>query len=301
MNASPYDAQTALMVRCIPAVAPESDFALKGGSALNLFEFDLPRLSIDIDLAFVPVLGRADTLRRADAALGRIADRLARLGVRTTRTVAPEAPKLLCMDGTARIKIEPNLVLRGTVFPVRQMHVAPAVEERFGFAEAPVLSRGELVGGKLCAALDRQHPRDLFDAARIAAAGFLDDEARLGFLVAALSHNRPLHELLAPRPQNRRDVFESQFRGMTRAPFSYAGHEAAFRALSAFVRDWFTAGERAYCRAFVALENPSEPPVSGLDALPAIRWKLENLKRLRDSNPEKFHLQSTLLAQVLPP
>ena len=53
-----YSDQVALLMSVIPAVAEESCFALKGGTAINLFIRDLPRLSVDIDLTYLPV---ADT------------------------------------------------------------------------------------------------------------------------------------------------------------------------------------------------------------------------------------------------
>ena len=53
--ASPYYAQVRLLVRELPVVAKETCFALKGGTALNLFVRDMPRLSVDIDLAYVPL------------------------------------------------------------------------------------------------------------------------------------------------------------------------------------------------------------------------------------------------------
>ena len=50
-----YADQVQLLVRLLPIVADERDFALKGGTAINLFYRDLPRLSVDTDLTYVPV------------------------------------------------------------------------------------------------------------------------------------------------------------------------------------------------------------------------------------------------------
>jgi hypothetical protein len=66
--------QAALLVRTIPLVAAETCFALKGGTAINLFVRDMPRLSVDIDLTYPPVEDRATSLakhRRRDAAAGK--------------------------------------------------------------------------------------------------------------------------------------------------------------------------------------------------------------------------------------
>ena len=69
---NPYYGQVRLMVGVLPFVARERCFALKGGTAINLFVRDLPRLSVDIDLAYLPVGERAAALREIDAAFQRI-------------------------------------------------------------------------------------------------------------------------------------------------------------------------------------------------------------------------------------
>ena len=74
---NPYFAQIRLLVAVLPIVATERCFALKGGTAINLFVRDMPRLSVDIDLAFVPISDRASALEEIDAALGRISETLA--------------------------------------------------------------------------------------------------------------------------------------------------------------------------------------------------------------------------------
>jgi len=56
---SPFFRHAQLMLRSLPHVAAEDCFALKGGTAINLFWRDLPRLSVDIDLTYVPVEPRA--------------------------------------------------------------------------------------------------------------------------------------------------------------------------------------------------------------------------------------------------
>src|ERR1700749_4235832 len=68
-----YRRQVTLLLRLLPFVANEKCFALKGGTAINLFVRDLPRLSVDIDLTYLPVHGRADSLAAITAALQRIA------------------------------------------------------------------------------------------------------------------------------------------------------------------------------------------------------------------------------------
>jgi len=71
-----YRRQVALLVRILPLIADESCFALKGGTAINLFIRDMPRLSVDIDLTYVPVAPRAASLAAIDAAMKRIVARV---------------------------------------------------------------------------------------------------------------------------------------------------------------------------------------------------------------------------------
>lgn len=67
-----YRAQVDLLIRCLPAVAKVRTFALKGGTAINLFRHDMPRLSVDIDLTYLPVSNRNTALAEIRAGLGAI-------------------------------------------------------------------------------------------------------------------------------------------------------------------------------------------------------------------------------------
>lgn len=73
---SPYFRQVELLVRVMPFLETEPCFAVKGGTAINLFVRDLPRLSVDIDLVYVRIQGRETSLREMDAALRRLAVRM---------------------------------------------------------------------------------------------------------------------------------------------------------------------------------------------------------------------------------
>lgn len=71
-----YRKQLQLLIRTLPLVADEDCFALEGGTAINLFYRDLPRLAVDIDLAYLPVAQRQRSLREIETALKRIAGRV---------------------------------------------------------------------------------------------------------------------------------------------------------------------------------------------------------------------------------
>ena len=295
-----YLRQAELVVRCIPAIAAEPSFAIKGGTAINLFELNLPRLSVDIDLTFLPVTDRATATREINAALQRISERLKARGIDVRMRGTDVSRKLGCFANGAEIKIEPNFILRGNVYPVRRLELSPKMADIVGVsAEMQVLSFRELYGGKVCAALDRQHPRDLFDMAQFYKTHSLD-EVKEGFLVLALGHNRPLHELLAPIVQNQSATFDQQFAGMAEEPFSYEEHQATLTRLTRDVRALFDDADRQRLLDFVSLSNGSGAfGIPNFDDLPAIRWKRRNLESLRKSNPAKFALQRDALARLL--
>lgn len=296
-----YLRQAELVVRCIPAIAAEECFALKGGTAINLFELDLPRLSVDIDLAFLPATERVTAIAEIDAALSRIAGRLQARGVAARLRGTDEARKIVCSANGAEIKIEPNYILRGTVRPARRIELSPKMAGLVGLsAEMTVLSREELYGGKFCAALDRQHPRDLFDVAQFFKRGGSVRDVKDGFLALAMGHNRPLHELLAPHPLNQSATFAVQFAGMSDVPFSLAEHETVFKRLVVEIDEALTQEDRRRLVAFTALEADADIfGIPGLEKLPAIQWKRRNLETLRNRNPRKFAENVKALEVVL--
>jgi len=168
-SSSVYYKQVALLVRVLPWLEETPCFALKGGTAINLFVRDMPRLSVDIDLAYLPVEPREDSLNHIHSAMMQLADTLEKkIGGCSAQPVLLKregmAHKLLISHAGVQIKVEVTPVLRGTVYPPEMCSVMPSVEDEFGFAEVQMVSQADLYGGKICAALDRQHPRDLFDA-----------------------------------------------------------------------------------------------------------------------------------------
>src|SRR5215467_4969749 len=215
-----YRRQAALLIKVVPFVAHETAFALKGGTAINLFLRDMPRLSVDLDLAYVPVKDRASSLKEIDAAMRRIAREIERgiFGAKIS-TSAPKGEKaitkLIVRAGGVQIKIEVTPVLRGCVYEPAVKPVSARVEAQFGFAEMPVVSFADLYGGKIVAALDRQHPRDLFDVRDLLAKEGIDDKLRKAFIVYLLSHDRPMGEILAPQLLDVSVEYKRGFEGMT--------------------------------------------------------------------------------------
>ena len=298
MASEVFEGQVALLVGVLPYVATETCFALKGGTAINLFVRDLPRLSVDIDLVYLPIEDRETSLIGIRSALSRIAERIRKAipdGV-VTDSANAGGTLVLVRQRNAQIKIEVTPVLRGTVYPTELKTVRPIVEEQFGFAEIQVVSFADLYAGKLVAALDRQHPRDLFDVQHLLANEGIDDPLYQAFLAYILSHNRPTHELLQPRLKDIRQTFETEFVGMTVRETSLEMLLATREQLVAEIRSRLDETSKVFLRSFHTLTpdwNLIRSPT--LRHLPAIRWKLMNLERLQIENPEKYQ---TILQQL---
>ncbi len=228
MISNAYRAQVDLLLQVLPHVMKEEAFALKGGTAINLFVRDMPRLSVDIDLTWLPFDDRTTALDGITDALRRVKERVEKDIPQSRVKLAPQSDgqetKLNIQTPTAQIKVEVNTLIRGSLLPPVRMRVVEATETEFGLsASANVVSHAELFGGKICAALDRQHPRDLFDVQLMLDNEGLTDEIRMGLIAGLLSHSRPIHEMLQPNFLDQRKVFESQFDGMAFTPFTYEG------------------------------------------------------------------------------
>lgn len=289
-----YRQQVELLVRTLPSVAAEPVFALKGGTAINLFVRDLPRLSVDIDLTYLPVKPRSESLSDIDETLQRIGKSIS--GSLSDAKVFPSRldkegtlNRLIVRSPQAQIKIEVTPVTRGCVFEPAVMAVSENVEDQFSFAETLVVSFDDLFAGKLVAALDRQHPRDLFDVRDLLANEGISDTLRQAFLVYIVSHNRPAAEVLAPRRKDIEQEFQNNFVGMTTAPVSIEDLIATREEMIEIVvgqmpqehREFLIGVERGDVRWQLAdLQEVAE--------LPAIRWKLSNLDKVRPDRRETF-------------
>ena len=218
MRNSQFFKQADLLVQVMPFVNAEACFALKGGTAINFFVRDFPRLSVDIDLVYLPVEDRQTTLRGIDAALQRIAAKIRRAmpGVQVREQKLASENLLIKLTvratGGAEVKIEPNTVLRGSLHPTTDRNLTPKAVKEFGrSATMRVVSLPDLYGGKLCAALDRQHPRDLFDVHGLFQNEGITDDIRRAFVIFLASHDRPMSELLTPNRKDLKKVFADQF------------------------------------------------------------------------------------------
>lgn len=278
-----YTERVKLLVEILPTLAEEKRFALKGGTAINLFEHDLPRLSVDIDLTWLPVGDFASDVRDISAALEAIGERLRtgplRLQVQTSGTEATGVHRLIASRNRARVQIETTPVMRGTVHPVRTMRVRPGVEQNFGFAEMQVLDFADLYAGKLSAALSRQHPRDLFDLQPLLDQGRIDERLWRTFLVYLTCSSKPAAEMLSPQePRDFDQTFNAHFAGMTAEPVTAEALLDVRARLLQRIAELLDVPSRAFLES-IEREAPDFSLIELPHAadLPGVRRKLTNL------------------------
>ncbi len=281
-----YAERVAFLVSILPHLDSEPRFALKGGTAINLFEHDLPRLSVDIDLTWLPMQDFDTDAMQIEEALTHIAKRLSapplRLQVRTSATEgARTVSRLVASRGRTQVQIETTPVMRGTVHPVRRMDLRPSVERQFGSAQVQVLNFADLYAGKLAAALSRQHPRDLFDIGLLLDNTGIDMALWQTFLVYLTASPKPAADILAPTaPRDFAAVFESQFQGMTREPVTVDWLLEARGRLLARIRELVDAPTRDFLLS-VEKEAPAFELIELPHAveMPGVRRKLQNLAK----------------------
>jgi predicted nucleotidyltransferase component of viral defense system len=299
----PFRRRLRLLCELLPIVAREPRFALKGGTAINLFEHDLPRLSVDVDLTWLPVGEFAGDQRAISDALAGIALELRAppLQLQVTESRSPTAEgitRLIASRRGARVQIETTPVMRGSVHPVRTMRVQPSVEAEFGFVEMQVLDFADLYAGKLAAALSRQHPRDLFDIGLLLDSGRLDGTLWRTFLVYLTASPKPAWELLEPgEPRDLESTFRSQFEGMTAAPVTVGNLLESRNRLLSLLPSLMDDASRDFLRS-VEDGAPDFARIGLPDAvhLPGVRHKLANLERrtLEKCAADRRRLEATL-------
>ncbi|MGL6028248.1 MAG: nucleotidyl transferase AbiEii/AbiGii toxin family protein, partial [Legionella sp.] len=193
-----------------------------------------------------------------------------------------------------QIKIEVSPVARGTLLPPVELDVVASVENEFGFASMKVVSLPDLYGGKLCAALDRQHPRDLFDVKVLLENQKIDRELFNGFLTYLLSHKRPISEIMNPRWKDITQVFEREFKGMTAEPVSLEELTAIPGKMIQGLKDNFTQQDYDFLVSFKKGEPEWSLACSDqIQYLPAVQWKLLNIRKM----PKQKLMDSVSLLQ----
>lgn len=290
-----YRHQVNLLVRTLPHVAEEACFALKGGTAINLFIRDLPRLSVDIDLTYLPIEDRQTSLVAIDQALSRIGERIKASDKTISVTASSPASQstsnklVIRSKDRVQIKIEVTPVLRGCVYDPVMMEVSEKTESQFGFAEMSVLSFSDLYAGKIMAALDRQHPRDLFDVYQLLNNEGISGDMRTALIIYLISHDKPPHLSLAPTLKDISQEYEQNFVGMTTDEVSLDMLTNARERLVEDVGSNMPENHKDFLRSFYRRDPQwNLLGIEGAKDLPAVRWREINLDKAGKGTKENI-------------
>lgn len=298
-----------LMLGIAPIIFDTPLFAMKGGTALNLFLQEMPRLSVDIDVVVTdPKLTRDEAIAAISQEIERAKGRIEAEGHATKFSAATtsgkakgDEVKLTVISGETSVKVEVNYVFRGTLLETVLRPLVKSAEELFNTRiVVPTLHEAELYGSKLVAALDRQHPRDLFDTLHMYDMFGLRADIVDAFVAYLSGHNRPIHEVLFSHRRSMAGIYDSDFVGMTIESVGLDVLEATQESLHHELPAALTEQHRQFLISLVRAEPDwSLMPYEHLSELPAIKWKLINLANLRKSNPALFEKQEAMLHEGL--
>lgn len=279
---SAYRDQVDLLLEVLTPILADSRLALKGGTAINLFVMDMPRLSVDIDVTFTEINSREEFIESIhDVFLG-FKQRLKRYKLEIFKTSEGIPKQARISNGRAEIKIDANLILRGTVFPTIEHNLClKACIEFERNIVARCVSFEDLYAGKFCAALDRQHPRDLYDVKLFFENFEFSESLRKSFLVYLISCGRPIHEIIKPNLLDQRKLFEQELQGMTKERLAYEDLEQARALLIKTVMNQLTNEDRK----FLLSVNIGEPKwellgIVNMENMPGVKWKILNIKKM---------------------
>lgn len=284
-----YFKQANLLLNILPFLNGEQNFALKGGSAINFFIHDFPRLSVDIDITYLPINDRDTALQEISLMLLRysayIRQNLPDSKITKKYLSGEDLIKgLIINNDNTIVKIEPNLVIRGSVFPSQNRSLTAKAKEIFQKdVKVQTLSNADLYAGKICAALDRQHPRDLFDITKLFKNEGITESIRKAFIVYLLSHPRPIIELLDPNKINISSMYETEFLGMTNEEIALKTLLDSRDKLIKSINLSLSRKEKLFIISFK--NKKPEWNLLGLENIenfPAIRWKQYNLAKMQE-------------------
>lgn len=295
---SEYAKKVEILLRMIPLVTEEGVFAVHGGSAINLFVSNLPRYSVDIDLTYIPLEDRNSSLLHINEHLNSIAAKAGKAFRGMHIVEKPGICKLLCEYQGHQIKIEVNQTKRGVIGgDVIRKPVCDKAQEEFGlYCETDIVPMTLLYGGKIAAALSRQHPRDMFDVRYME---YPFTETREGLLFCLLGSDRPIRESFSPSLIDQSDALVNQFEGMTDIPFSYEEFENTRNELIRDVNALMTPEDKAFLLSFESAEPDWDNFEFGyFRDYPSVKWKLQNLGKLKSTNPDKLAAEALKLKSL---
>lgn len=294
-----YGRQVRLLLRIMPLVYRIQDFAVHGGTAINLFHRDMPRYSVDVDVTYVPLEDREESLRKINEHLLALKREIERTvpGIRVVHK--PDVWKLICLNEGVQVKIEVNGTKRGLLGEAEVVQLCASAQEEFRLlTKCRTVSFSQLYGGKVSAALSRQHPRDLFDC-KFLMEDTVFDRIRNGLLLCLAGSDKPIVESMVPNRIDQRDALENQFAGMTEVPFTYDDYERTRADLHKYVLEGLTMADKAFLLSFEQCRPDWTLCAAGdLSVFPSVQWKMLNLRKLSAGNPRKLQENVALLKEA---
>ena len=283
-----YRQQVELLLKIIPTLSGIDSFAVHGGTAINLYVLDFPRYSVDIDITYTPVKPREEAFAEIHKNLSIIKEKIKAI---IPNVIISEKPnKIYCSQKGVMVKIEISGTKRGLIEPYEVRTLCEKAQTEFETTnKAKIVSLSQLYGGKITAALDRQHPRDLFDVKLMFDFVTNFEQVKKGFLYCLLGGDRPIVETLSPNRIDQQETMIKQFSGMTNVPFSYNDYEETREKLIDFINSNLLQQDKEFLIAFETGNNLSQfAEYQEYLQFPSVQWKLQNINKLKDINPNKL-------------
>ncbi len=294
MNKERYKKTVKLLLEVLPYSLKDERVALKGGTAINLFHRNFPRFSVDIDLCYLPLEDRDTAFKNLHGILNELKNSLEQnLGLKVTASNPLDGrkeAKLVATKGDIEIKIEPNFVLRSSLFPAMEIDLAVnAVEEFQKSVTARCLNIADTYGGKICAALDRQHPRDLYDVKYLLENEGITTDVKDAFIFYLISHNRPINELLNPNYKDITREYQEEFVDMAKNEVTLSELLINREKLIKNLRSSLTAKDKEFLISFIS-NAPNWDLVRDkkVQDYPSVRWKLHNQSQMREGKRDFY-------------
>ena len=296
-----YISQVKLLLDILPIVMKDNRLALKGGTAINFFYRNAPRLSVDIDLCYLPIEDRKTSFKNIHGILKEMKLTLEKRSfiVKSSHPLdAQKEVRLFVKNNQAEIKVEPNFILRGSVFGSEIKTISTYIINTFHKeAEVKCLSFPDIFAGKIIAALSRQHPRDLFDIKYLLESEGITEKTRKAFLIYLISSPRPIHEVLVPNLKDISKNIVQEFQGMVNTEITLEDLENARKLLIKTIKENLTTEEKHFLVGFKKLTPDwSLLGLEKVEILPGVQWKILNLKKM---STNKRNLQCELLEKKL--
>jgi predicted nucleotidyltransferase component of viral defense system len=282
-----YRQQVALLIRILPLVYQINEFAVHGGTAINLFYKNMPRYSVDIDLTYIPLKNREDSLVEIEVRLLELKQLIEKAIPKIKVTPKLSVCKLQCVKDGATVKVEVNATKRGVLGETTDKILCSKARQDFSMTcEARIVPFSQLYGGKIAAALSRQHPRDVFDYKFMEVKSL--EEIKNGLMLCLLGSDKPLIESLQPNRTNQREAMENHLEGMSDIPFSYGDFEDTRKDLVEKVNAMLTSDDKSFLLSFEQGTPSWDKCCAGdLSRYPSVQWKQQNILRLKEINPQK--------------